>query len=76
VNAVERSRVYGLDSREETLREAINLIGDYDLSTTRFYPQSSLEAEEGNPALDAAIADLAKRRRITLGDFTIEIDEL
>jgi hypothetical protein len=76
VNAVERSRVYGLDSREETLREAINLIGDYDLSTTKFCQQSSLEAEEGNPALDAAIADLAKRRRITLGDFTIEIDEL
>jgi hypothetical protein len=76
VNPVERSRVYGLDSREEALREAINLIGDYDLSTTKFCQRSFLETEEGNPAMDAAIAELAKHRRITFGDFTIEIDEL
>lgn len=76
VNPVERSRVYGLDSKEEALREAINLIGDYDLSTTKFCQESFLEAEEGNPAMDAAITDLARRCRITLGDFTIEIDEL
>jgi hypothetical protein len=76
VNPVERSRVYGLDSKEEALREAINLIGDYDLSTTKFCQQNLSEAEEGNPAMNAAIADLAKCRRIALGDFTIEIDEL
>jgi hypothetical protein len=75
VSAVERSRVYGLDSRREALKEATSLIGDFDLSTTKFWQQSFYEAD-GNPAMDAAIAHLAKHHRLTLGEFTIEIDNL
>jgi hypothetical protein len=75
VSAVERSRVYGLHTKEEVRKEAISLIGDFNLSTTKFWKDSFLEVD-GNPAMDAALAELAKNHRITLGDFTIEIDKL
>lgn len=71
-----RSRVYSFATKQEALNEAINLIGDYDLSTTEYYSADFAEIETGDPAMDAAIADLAKHHRITLGDFQIEIDDL
>jgi hypothetical protein len=76
VSAVERSRVYALDTKKEALDEAINLIADSDLSTSKFWQTSFLEAQEGDPAMEAAIAHLAKHRRLALDDFTIEIDDL
>lgn len=76
VSAVERSRVYGVDTREQALKEAIGLIGDFDLSTTKFGKERFHEGKEGDPAMNAAIAHLAQHHRIKLGDFTIEIDNL
>jgi hypothetical protein len=75
-NAVGRSRVYSFSTRDEALDEAVNLIGDYDLSTTEYWKSEFLEVEDGDPAMDEAIADLARYHRITLGDFQIEIDDL
>ena len=71
-----RSRVYSFPTKQEALDEAINLIGDYDLSTTEYYSADFAEIETGDPAMFAAIADLAKHHRITLDDFQIEIDDL
>ena len=74
--AWERSRTSSWATKQEALDYAVTFIGDYDLSTTEYYRPEFIDVEEGDPAMDAAIADLAKYHRITLGDFTIEIDEL
>ena len=76
VSAVERSRVYAVHSREDALKEAVGLIGDFDLSKTKFAEERPVEGKEGDPAMNAAIAHLAENKRIKLGDFTIEIDNL
>lgn len=76
VSAVERSRVFGVDTREQALHEAVGLIGDFDLSRTKFGEARPVEDEPGDPAMNAAIDHLAKNQRIKLGDFTIEIDKL
>jgi hypothetical protein len=76
VSAVERSLVHGVYTKEEVLKEAIVLIGDFDLSTTRFGKERPVEGKEGDPAMNAAIDHLTQHQRITLGDFTIEIDNL
>jgi hypothetical protein len=76
VSAVERSRVYSVYSKEEALKEAVGLIGDFDLSKTKFGQSRPEEGKEGDPAMNAALAHLAQHHRIKLGDFTIEIDDL
>jgi hypothetical protein len=74
--AWERSRTSSWATKQEALDYAVEFIGDYDLSTTEYYRPEFAKVEDGDPAMDAAIADLAKYHRITLGDFTVEIDEL
>lgn len=71
-----RTRVFSFASKQQALDHAADLIGDYDLSTTEWYKDEFADVEYGDPAMDAAIAELAEYHRITLGDFQIEIDEL
>jgi hypothetical protein len=75
-NWVGRTRVFSFATKQQALDHAADLIGDYDLSTTEWYKDEFAEVEYGDPAMAAAIAELAEYHRITVGDFRIEIDDL
>lgn len=88
VGAVGRSRIYSFATKQQALDYAIELIGDYDLSTSEWYeekPDNStvchfgegeIEMQAYDRAESAMLAELDKYHRIRLGDFNIEIDEL